>query len=1495
APIAGDDTASTPENTATVLSVLANDLDPDGSLVPGTVTVVSQPTGGAAVENANGTITYTPNQGFVGTDTLTYTVQDNDGATSNTATVTLTVGSPNQAPVSVADSATTGVDVPVEIPVLANDSDADGTLDVSSVLVTTQPTNGSVQVNPTGTVTYTPNQGFNGTDSFAYTVADDDGAVSQPATASVTVGSQPLYNLVTTGGNGVNVPNFTLSGEFTIEGWIYFTPGEVIDNKDGFLQNNADNIHINFWEGQMRLASYVPGQPQGDVVTANTAVGTGEWNHFALTRDASGITRIYTNGVLDGTATEAFTANLTVDEIASTLRGTTDGAFDEMRFWNVERSASEIASTMSSPISPSSPGLVRYYSFDDPAQVVDDTGGSASVTPPAGVSLEVSTSPVSVGNAAPVAVNDAAATDENAAVVLSVLGNDSDFDGTLVASTVTVVSGPTSGNAVENPDGTITYTPNNGFVGNDSFTYTVEDDDSAVSNTATVSLSVGAPNQAPVAADDNAVTAIDVPIEISVLSNDSDIDGTLDPATVTVTTQPTNGSVQINPSGTVTYTPSNGFQGVDSFVYTVDDNDAATSNSATATVVVGNANQRALTSDGSSNIDVSNLRLNGAFTIESWVYFDPGSSIGSSDALITDTSGKVALNFADGLFRFSSTKNGAPQGDLAVATTAITPGSWSHVAATRDAGGTLRIYVDGVLEATSTEQWTSALVIDELLRGTTGNSDMTVDEFRIWSGTLTNGEIVALSGQEIDPNTPGLERYYRFNSETQVVDETGNSNSLALPAGMTVAASTAPIGPEGNLPPAVENDNLVADADVATNLAVLANDFDIDGTIDPATVTILSQPSFGTATPLANGTVDYQPNPGYEGNDSFTYTVADTQGAVSAAATVSLAVGDAPFNRPVANDDAFALIEDAVMVPLAVFVNDTDPTDDPLSISSITVQPTNGSITLVNGQPFYTPNAGYDGTDSFSYIATDGTYDSEFAAQVDLTIASNFEQPQTLVDPKIAPEIDASGDFLILERVAKMPLSSTGTQPNMNSFAYTDDDRIFVGTEGDVDNQSRIWELVDDGNGGQTFELFMDIGPLIPANTGRELNNDNPRHGGMRSVEFHPDFNDPTKDGYGKFYTAIMEGRPANTTGHTYLSDADTPIAADSVLVEWTYDHTTGEVDTMSYREVFRVGMPVFDHTIRQISFNPHAVEGDEDYGLLYVGHGDGSVQSATAGGGQNNDALGKIIRVDPLEDTVNGTPYSVPATNPFVGDPNMIDEVYAIGFRNPAHLSFADDGNGGSVLVVTSIGRDNFDEVNIVEPGENYGWAFREGPLVHLPEGGGIVNGVAPLPADDADNGFTYPATFIGHEGDPGVGFVGRALTGGYTIQNGTTDLNDQFIFGEFATTGRVFSADINQLDAANDKLAPGEDPSDLTWVTPEEVTILFDHDNDDTTTPIVKDSIKDILDDNPDFEVGFAAGKTRADIRFGQGPDGELYVLNKRDGWLYLAENTVPDDLIV
>ncbi|MFC1980298.1 S8 family serine peptidase [Chloroflexota bacterium] len=180
-PVAQDDAATTDEDVAVIIDVLANDSDPD--LDPLDVTAVSDPAHGTAAINFDDTVTYTPDAGYNGPDAFTYTISDGQGGT-DTANVSVTVNPQNDHPVAQDDAATTDEDAAVIIDVLANDSDPD--LDPLDVTAVSDPAHGTAAINFDDTVTYTPDVDYNGPDAFTYTISDGQGG-TDTANVSVTV------------------------------------------------------------------------------------------------------------------------------------------------------------------------------------------------------------------------------------------------------------------------------------------------------------------------------------------------------------------------------------------------------------------------------------------------------------------------------------------------------------------------------------------------------------------------------------------------------------------------------------------------------------------------------------------------------------------------------------------------------------------------------------------------------------------------------------------------------------------------------------------------------------------------------------------------------------------------------------------------------------------------------------------------------------------------------------------------------------------------------------------------------------------------------------------------------------------------------------------------------------------------------------------------------------------------------------------------------------
>ena len=188
-PVAANDTGTVSAGSAATIPVTANDTDVDGTIAPTTVAIVTAPTCGTAVPDGAGGVLYTNTDTTCMTDTFTYTVQDGDGLTSNTASVL--VGIDRVPPVAVDDPVTITAGGAVTVPVTANDTDIDGTINPASVAIVTAPACGTAVADGAGGVLYTNTDTTCVTDTFTYTVQDDDGLASLPASVLIGIDAPP--------------------------------------------------------------------------------------------------------------------------------------------------------------------------------------------------------------------------------------------------------------------------------------------------------------------------------------------------------------------------------------------------------------------------------------------------------------------------------------------------------------------------------------------------------------------------------------------------------------------------------------------------------------------------------------------------------------------------------------------------------------------------------------------------------------------------------------------------------------------------------------------------------------------------------------------------------------------------------------------------------------------------------------------------------------------------------------------------------------------------------------------------------------------------------------------------------------------------------------------------------------------------------------------------------------------------------------------------------
>jgi glucose/arabinose dehydrogenase len=347
-------------------------------------------------------------------------------------------------------------------------------------------------------------------------------------------------------------------------------------------------------------------------------------------------------------------------------------------------------------------------------------------------------------------------------------------------------------------------------------------------------------------------------------------------------------------------------------------------------------------------------------------------------------------------------------------------------------------------------------------------------------------------------------------------------------------------------------------------------------------------------------------------------------------------------------------------------------------------------------------------------------------------------------------------------------------------------------------------------------------------------------------VAFHPQF-----ASNGIFYTVHTEARAALITK---IPDWAQPfVFHHGVLIEWTADNPAADTFSGTRRELMRIGFQTQIHGFQEINFNPTSSPGDEDYGLLYISAGDGG--AGPSGTAPQNLALphGKVLRIDPLgHNSANGK-YGIPGSNPLVGQPGALGEIYAYGLRNPHRFSWDKHGNGGHPrMFVGNIGEHNIESIYEVRPGDNFGWTEREGPFVIKDVD--PTCSVYPLPANDASFGFVYPVVAYDHDRPPNIPRCvdsGDAVIGGYVYRgHHVPELKGKYLFGD-DVNGRLF------------------------------FTLAHDMRRGGPRAPIYELSIVDASGQQVTMQQ--LAGDSRVDLRFGRDAEGELYVLAKANAKIW------------
>jgi hypothetical protein len=372
---------------------------------------------------------------------------------------------------------------------------------------------------------------------------------------------------------------------------------------------------------------------------------------------------------------------------------------------------------------------------------------------------------------------------------------------------------------------------------------------------------------------------------------------------------------------------------------------------------------------------------------------------------------------------------------------------------------------------------------------------------------------------------------------------------------------------------------------------------------------------------------------------------------------------------------------------------------------------------------------------------------------------------------------------------------------------------------------------------GKTVTRYVDINA---PNWGVSVQSQG-RERGFQSFAFHPQFNQQGTRGYGKFYTYTDS---SNMQPKPDFIPAGGMNTHDTVLFEWTAKNPAAATyDGGPPREMVRFRQPFANHNAGLAAFNPLAMPGSADYGLLYFSLADGGSGGDPFNAAQNlGTPFGKILRIDPLGTNSANGKYGIPTGNPFVigSGPKALGEIYAYGVRNPQRFGW-DPKNGN--LFLAEIGQNIVEEISLITPGANLGWNAWEASFRF------VSRTEIKLNERRGDPKVTYPLVEYDHL-DPLFG--PQVATTGVIVYRSTAipALANLVLFGD-NPSGEVFYFSADRLPSG------GQDAIRR---------VLF---NSGGSAKTLMQLIKEKKPSAP-----------RADLRFGLGPDNQVFLLNKQDG---------------
>ena len=940
APTATADSFSVPKSGSTTFNLSTNDITGTAAINAGSIVISTQPTNGTVTLGTNGNITYNHNGSNTTSDTFAYTIKDINDLTSTPASVQVTVTAAPTPPTATADSMTVSNNGSSTVNLASNDVAGSASINPNSIVITSQPANGTITVGTNGNATYQHNGTNTTTDSFAYTIKDINGLTSAAASVQVTISAavpQAPTAVNDTGSvnEGASLTLSILSNDIPPTGGldpasIVFvdlpTNGTIVKNADGTVsyshtgnENSSDMFRYTV-KGTNGIVSNeatvsITIVPVNDAPVANNDTAVGLFQGIANIPILSNDTDV--DGNID-------VASVTI--VSQPQHGTL-----QINNLNGEVTYTHTGATNAS---------------DSFTYRVNDTLGLVSNI--ATVSITIQTPPN--------AQNDQLVVANAGATTIDVTANDTAPSGTLNKQSIVIRTQPVYGTLTLLGDGQIRYSHDGTNSTSDQFSYTIADSNTLLSNTATVSVSIQSSNVGPTANNDQATVAEGGTVNIPVLANDTDPDNSIDTASVLIVNTPTHGTATLGVGGVVIYTHDGSNTTVDSFTYRVSDVSGSPSGLATVSIAITPTNDPPVAQNDSTIVQsgtptIINLAANDSDS-------DDGLDLASIQILTQPSQGTLSVN-TNGTVTYEHNGSTVLQDSFTYRIRDLA-GAQSNIAT-----------VQLTIERTALPPLTAP---DSATVNEGGTIDITVLANDSARDNPINPASVAVvtppTNGTVTVNASGVIQYIHNGSETtadnftyRVSDTAGLSSATT-----TVSLVVVPV----NEPPVAVNDSKSIASNIQAIIDLAANDFDVDDGLDLSGIVIGTAPVRGTLTIHNDGTVTYVHDGSESVQDSFTYRIKDKSGALSNEATVSLSI-ELINQPPVANPDSATISTSGGQIVIDLAANDNDP-DGGLNLGSIVIKtpPTNGTVSIIgDGTVRYIHGGGTSTTDSFTYQIRD--------------------------------------------------------------------------------------------------------------------------------------------------------------------------------------------------------------------------------------------------------------------------------------------------------------------------------------------------------------------------------------------------------------------------------------------------------------------------------------------------------------------------------------------